>query len=55
MAGAALQRSKNNIPPQATTLRPYIVIKKPEGVIKNFQNAAKPIAAEVVHFCLGGN
>jgi len=54
MAGAALQRSKKSIPPQATTLSPYRVIRKPEGVRNHFQNARSPIMVLVDHGSSGG-
>ena len=54
MAGAALQRRRNNMPPHATTLRPYNVMKKPTGVRNHFQKLLRPIAKACVHGSLGG-
>lgn len=54
MAGAALQRSRKSMPPQATTFKPYNVIRKP-GIVRNhFQKAFSPMTVEVVHGSLGG-
>lgn len=54
MAGAALQSSRNSIPPHATTLSPYRVMTKPEGVRNHFQNALRPITKERFHGSFGG-
>ncbi len=48
-------RSRNSIPPQATTLRPYRTIRKPRGVMVNFQKALSPILVASPQVCLGGN
>jgi len=37
-----LQSSRKSMPPQATTLRPYTVQKKPQKVVKNFQKSFRP-------------
>jgi hypothetical protein len=54
MAGAALQRSKKSMPPQATTFRPYMVMRKPAGVRNHFQNALRPMAVALVQGIFGG-
>lgn len=54
MAGAALHSSRNNMPPHATTLRPYNVIRNPGMVRNHFQNAFIPMTNDVVHGTLGG-
>jgi hypothetical protein len=54
MAGAALQRSKNSIPPHATTLRPYKVMRKPDGVRNHFQNPFAPMTKDRFQGSFGG-
>ena len=54
MAGAALQSSRKSIPPQATTLRPYTVIKNPGMVRNHFQKPFSPMTKDCVHGNLGG-
>jgi hypothetical protein len=39
MAGAALQRRRKSMPPQATTLSPYSVIRIPSGVRSHCQRS----------------
>jgi hypothetical protein len=54
MAGAALQRSKNSMPPHATTFRLYRVMRKPDGVRNHFQNPFRPMTKERFQGSLGG-
>jgi hypothetical protein len=55
IAGEALHKRRNNMPPHAITLSPYIVTRKPIGVVKNFQNATKKILVLSPQVCFGGN
>ena len=54
MAGDALQSSRNNIPPHATTLRPYRVMRKPEGVQNHFQDPLRPMTNDRFQGSFGG-
>jgi hypothetical protein len=47
MAGAALQSKRKSMPPHATTLRAYTVMRKP-GIVR------RPIAKDFFHGSLGG-
>lgn len=49
MAGAALRIRKKSMAPQATTLRPYRVMRKPIGVLKKRQKATSPVAIVCFH------
>jgi hypothetical protein len=54
MAGAALQSKRKSMPPHATTLRAYTVMRKP-GIVRNhFQKPLRPIAKDFFHGSLGG-
>lgn len=54
MAGAALQSRRKSMPPQATTFKPYRVMRKPLGVRNHLQKPRKPIANDCFHGNLGG-
>jgi hypothetical protein len=54
IAGAALQRSRNSMPPHATTFSPYIVMRKPDGVKNHFQKPFMPMTKERVQGSFGG-
>lgn len=49
MAGAAFKIKKNSMAPQATTLRPYRVMRKPVGVLKKRQKATRPVMMVCFH------
>jgi len=54
MAGAALQRSRKSMPPQATTLRPYSVMRNPGMVMTHLEKALRPITVDVFQGTFGG-
>ena len=49
MAGAALRIRKKSIAPQATTFRPYNVMRNPVGVLKKRQKATRPVMMVCFH------